>query len=560
MSVDMDGGASHVEMVNGSSTLDSSRGGDGGANWGLFQRLLHNVAPGLGARGREDARAGGPPAELPVGVQRADDSLMSNREDLLNELADAYFENDVDPLESELQDLGVDVASDELSRIAEEKSSILDAVGEKLSWQILQQYGTFKKGLDEITSIEHVVSAAKIHTKVSRERLASASGEVQKGIKVWKNAQKKKRLSAILDLLNRLHMANQELECIREELEAENYGMAVGRCANCAEIAASLFPSEIVAADVISDRANDLLCKVADQMYETLCSMTTSFDADRYEKLLQGYECLTDPERIVGAGTVHASEEIVAAYCSAPPQKVEKVVNGVLYSKFSANKPLDGIQQSRFRIGDDTNSQIPGEAARLCIGQALRVEFDIIKSYWDLERWHVARQSREEVGSRMSSLLQEITRKLSKGKNNLWNESTRAISSILQGSKLSEGETFLIISTWINTFAEIGFHFSGENPDLLNSVLSQQTIRFFHRYHANALEALHVMLERETYKHVCVQLPWFQVCNDGREAYDVMGEKKSMEEFMTAPNPWNDVEGTEMPFCMLHIVAILTLI
>lgn len=507
----------------------------------MLQKLLH-----IGSTAAHDEAAvvgsGGQGllGGLPVGVQRADDELLDKREEMLNELRDDYFTGGVDAVELELGELGPDVESRALKRVAEERSAVLDAVSEKMSGRILREYDTLREALEEIGCIEESVGAAKLHVKVSREQLASASVEVRHGIAVWQNAQKKRNMSATVDLMNKIKSAKDFLPLIRDEMENEEYGLAVEHCVASAEAAAVLFPLGIQAADIISDKANDLLCSVDDQMFRSLGSMTNRFDPERYEKVLKGYQLLTDPERVIGAGEVQPGQDIVTAYCNAPMTKSKKVLLAVVSGKTNSSDMEDlGIP--------DLIAKVPSDAMKVCIGQVLRVQFEIIQSYNNLERWHRAGQDENGDDGSTNKLQQGLEKSLPRGRGLVWNEVSRCLSMVLQGSKLTQSETFLVVSRWIAQFAEVGASFCGESPLALQSLLRQQTLKFFEGFHATSIESLYLLLENERFDLISVTLPWKADVEEAKAQAkpSETGRKVALDACLSSmKNPWDtSLEG-----------------
>ena len=183
---------------------------------------------------------------LPSGVQRADDALLNDQETLLNEITDEYFNDGFDAVDFELQNMGVDAESEELAQLAERRSSALDIIHDTLSSNILKEYDNFHDALNGISRLQEVLGAAKVHVKVSRENLSRASLEVKHGIAVWKNAQKKKSISSILDVLKKLQSARRILEKSRETMDNENYGIAVQECGACGDVLSELLPLGIL--------------------------------------------------------------------------------------------------------------------------------------------------------------------------------------------------------------------------------------------------------------------------------------------------------------------------
>lgn len=480
---------------------------------------------------------------LPSGVQRADDTLLNDQEALLNEITDEYFNSGFDAVDFELQNMGVDVESEELAQLAERRSSALDIIHDTLSSNILKEYDNFNRALNGISRLQEVLGAAKVDAKVSRENLSRASLEVKHGIAVWKNAQKKKSISSTLDILRKLQSARLVLEQSRENMDNENYGIAVQECGACGDMLSELLPLGIQAADIISMDANDLLCDIAEQMYETALSMTTQFDAVRYSSLLEGYSYITDTSRVVGGGELSATQEIISAYTSSPYAKVKKVIASVLYSK------SDGQAVSSDSSLMDLLAHVPADSFRVCIQQVLKVEFDIMCSFYSLEQWHDRNKSNGPSGrdglNHAEMMMEGIREALPRGRRLIWNEISGSLMNVLQAVKLGHGENFVVVSKWVNTFLNIGHAFSGESPEALQAILSQQSLRFFGGHHLNSIEALQIVLEREAYKVIDIELPWLQ--ENGSEVFvkdhgDISEE--ALDDLMAQSNPWNtDSEG-----------------
>eukprot|EP00889_Picochlorum_renovo_P003598 jgi/Picre1/30628/NNA_005989.t1 len=338
--------------------------------------------------------------------------------------------------------MGVDVESEELAQLAERRK---------------------------------VLGAAKVQAKVSRENLSRASLEVKHGIAVWKNAQKKKSISSTLDILKKLQSARRMRGM---------WGCVI-------RVAATGDPSR----GFVSRDANDLLCDIAEQMYETVLSMTTQFDAVRYSSLLEGYSYITDSSRVVGGGELSPTQEIISAYTSSPYAKVKKVIAVCCI----ANK-------------DDLN--------------------------------HAER------------MMEGIREALPRGKRLVWNEISGSLMNVLQAVKLGHGENFIVVSKWVNTFLNIGHAFSGENPEALQAILSQQALRFFKGHHLNSIEALQIVLERETYKVIDIELPWLQENGSAvfvKDYTDISDE--ALDDLMTQSNPWN-TDSEDVLDMLSHVKAV----
>jgi len=502
--------------------------------------------------------------QLPTGVQQADEDLLTSQEDVLNDVDDKYYEAGFDAVEHELLALGSsgDAIVDELSAIAEKRGSALDVVSDTLSMNILRDYQNFNKALSCIAHVQEVLCAAKVNAKLSREHLARASMEAQHGIAVWENAQKKKSISAVLVLLKKLQTGRKILQSIGESLETENYGGAVEQCSMCADITSELIPYGIHAAESIANSANELLCEIAEQMFVTLTAMTGQFDASRYASLMEGYAYLTDPEKVVGGADLSPSREIISAYCSAPSDKVKKVVIGVLYSSVDgATKGLDISPDSNLV---DLISQVPSESFKLTMEQVLKVEYDILLSWGSLEKWH--REHGTSSSEHARKILEEIREALPRGRKLIWNQISSSLMSVLRHIQIGHGDAFVQVSTWIQDFIALGATFSGDQSEDLHSILCQQSLQFFKRHHLNTLEALYAVLEKENYKVIEVRLPWLEDVNASVSNHiksDPLekisdGTISQFDDLMVqGKNPWDHAQGDGYTDPLAHIKARL---
>lgn len=495
----------------------------------FFPRLLQRLPRGgLDARGPQLPKGSDDEKNnLPVGVEVADDDLMHSREDILNEIEDRYFDADFDAVEYELSKVDVDTTniSEALSMIAEKRSTALDAVSDTLSMNILRDYEKFNKALTCISKVQEVVETALVHAKISREELAMASVEVRHGVTVWKNAQKKKNIALVLAVLKKLQSAIRMLDDVREDLEGEKYSRSIESCSMCGDMLASeSIPAGIIASGIVANEANKILCDIAEQMYLSLSSMVGHFDSSRYASLMEGYSILTDASKIIGAAEVSPAQEIIAAFTAAPLEKVKKVVLGIVYR-------LGIVSDAAEASLVDLLAHIQADTFKLCLQQVLKVEYDIIDSFIKLEQWHLDARQLEyfKKSDHAMTMLDSICVALPRARRLVWNEVSGSLMTVLQSVKLGHGENFVSVSKWIHAFLRIGEDFSGESPEMLHSMLCQQSIRFFKRHHhVNCIEALYTVLEKETYGVVDVKLPWLS--DKGYTGKDNVSGHPSLEE------------------------------
>lgn len=494
----------------------------------IFQRNNRGYAQ---VEGAQLSRQGSGKSHLPVGVEIADDERMHSREDVLNGIEDLYFDQDFDAVEYELARINVNTTdlSETLSEMAEKRSIALDAVSDTLSMNILRDYNKFDEALTCISKVQGAVETSLARAKISREQLAMASLEVRHGVAVWKNAQKKKNMAETLAILKKLQSAIRVLDEIREDQDNERYKRSIESCSMCGDLLASeSIPPGIFASGIISNVANTILCDIANQMYRSLVSMVGNFDSQRYASLMEGYVHLTDASKIVGGGDLSPIQEIIEAFTTSPYEKVKKVILGIVHGVGD----ISGTEESTLV---DLLTHIQPETFKICLQQVLKVEYDSVNSFIQLEKWHSDERNFDPstASEHACEIMDSIRIALPRARRLVWNEVSGSLMTVLQSVKLGHGENFVIVSKWINAFLRIGEHFSGEHPEVLHSILCQQSIRFFkHYHHMNCIEALFTVLEKETYGVVDIKLPWYEL--EGTHENSLPSRKESLEECKSA--------------------------
>lgn len=534
----------------------SSSGAGSGSGSGLA-KFLQRLSPGFQSSNQPLSPAS-IANTLPVGVVVSTGDEVHEREDVLNQIDDEYYEKDFDAIDRELGSLSLTKnASAELNGVAEARSLALDCISDTLSMSILRDYDRFEQALNCVTAVRDAVSAAKTSAKVSREHLARCSLEISQGVKTWKNAQKKKNIAKTLEMLEKMQTAVRLLASVEDALCEARYGDAVEQCLAVGEIvSAELAPHGINAADVLSGEANRLLCDIADQMFASLSSMTGGqFDEETYANLMLGYVQLTDPEKIVGGSDLSPSEDIVSAFTAAPYDKVKRVVAGV---SAAAGGGLAEPSDSRGLV--ELMANVPADAFKMCLQMVLKVEFDVLMSFRRLERWHdeqAGSQARDDKDSNddkegddgdheMKSghgaeMLETIRKSLPRTKRLLWNEVSGSLMTVLQSIKPGHGESFVVVSTWVRDFLRVGKAFSGDDSEGLEAILSHQSVRFFKGHHINCIEALLTVLERETYGEVDIVLPWTSGEEQARQTQVSTSAAVDLDDCVArSSNPWDD--------------------
>lgn len=475
---------------------------------------------------------------LPPGVSYYTQT-SEEREDLLNSLPDVYFDPAGDPLGYELSSVPVAVSATELEEVAEDRTTALEAVSEKLSNHILQNYGAFAAGVDEVIGTEESLVAAALRAKVSRERLAAAAAEVQRGIGVWRSTQHKHGMTEVLDLLVRLRRAAELADALEMALSEGDFCDALWLSDHLA-VAAGLLGTELYLVDSFQLRARAGVESAVTQIRITVGALTTDFQPEQYQKVLQGYSLLAR-STLASEYPIDPGQDVRIAFSSAPVAAAQKMLRGILVARAGLEGRAASAQSLSALV-----ALLPSDLFRTCLARVMMVVWDLLAAHKEMESWHkreaavAIRRAASSTGSLSSTLaaaavankdasesststntststsgdarldfvLESIAGGLRDSCRLLWDESSRAVSVLLSSPAAVDGEHFMQVVAWTQRLAEAGEAFcGGEAAVALHEVLHCQAGAFFRAYHESNLEALNSMLDKEMWKRLPVELP-----------------------------------------------------
>ena len=326
---------------------------------------------------------------LPPGVT-LDTTTSEEREELLNSLPDVYFNHTGDSLDYELSELTLTVTALQLEEIADDRTVALEAVSEKLSSHIITNYAAFTAGVDEVIGTEEMLEVAAIKAKISRERLAVAAAEVQRGISVWRNTQRKRALTELLDVLLRVRRATElagEIQCALGEGE---FCGALEGCHHLAAATAALSHLDLSLCQSFQDRVRTGVEHSLAQIRATVSALTTDFQPQEFHKVVQAYALLATGSSCSWDAAVEAlvagvdpGEDIRAAFSAAPGALTQKVLKGVLLAR-------SGLEERASTAVGISNlvALLPSDLFRTCLARVMMVVWDVLQAHHEMEVWH----------------------------------------------------------------------------------------------------------------------------------------------------------------------------
>jgi hypothetical protein len=508
----------------------------------FLARITENFRPRANRTSGASFTGTGSPAPsssspLPPGVY-LDTQTSEEREEILNTLSDVYFQKNGDCLDFELAGLPVAVTATELEAAAEDRTVALEAVSEKLSHHILRNYDAFAAGVQQVIGTEELLESAALQSKISRERLSVAAAEVQRGIGVWRNTQRKRGLTEVLDILLRLRRAREIAVQLSTALSEGDFCTALYFSEQLAEAAESLGP-DLELANTLQIQACAGIEDSYSQIKVTVAALTSDFQPHAFDKILQGYALLASSSNF--SIEIDPAGDVRAAFSAAPGAAAQKVLRGVLLARSGLEEKAAAADSLPALV-----ALLPSDLFRTCLARVMMVFWDLLAAHHAMRKWHSNSNTSSSIplmsGSGENNSTTEngtangestikdtisntndasialkdqievvyasISSGLSSSSRVLWDECSRAIGTLLSTPAAVESEHFMQVITWTHHLIEAGESFSGVEATALRAVLHRQAGAYFKSYHESNIEALNSMLNKEMWKRLPIsELP-----------------------------------------------------
>lgn len=224
------------------STAFSKIGSSPYASAAADRRSKNKSGSGAEADTSEDAPdlGGGHPSAVVAGADSESENNVagskitsSAADDLMETLEPGFYlpEDEFDPVRHVLQSIAEldagELTTEVLQREEEQLSLVVEVVSTRLSKQVLDHYGDFVQGMNNITELTNNLEQSFVIVKNGRRNLSSARESVAGALRVAESHTRKRSLLSSLNLLIRIREC-QTLEAnIRASLESSSYVEAV---------------------------------------------------------------------------------------------------------------------------------------------------------------------------------------------------------------------------------------------------------------------------------------------------------------------------------------------
>ncbi|KAF0304932.1 Syndetin [Amphibalanus amphitrite] len=380
----------------------------------------------------------------------------------------------------------------------------LTVVSKKVSDMILHCQPEHSQELERVMLLQEELLQTLAVCQTARQSVRQAQAHFTAGgLGVLANYRHRQALRTVLRPLHTIRTLQMTEARLEELLRAEDYPGCIHVLQECLKVAAAYRQFSCVSD--MTNKLQDTLDMVEEQLDVGLGKLCTRFDAERYSRLQEAY-------RLLGK-TQTAADQLLMHMTSAVHTASGQQVLAYVQSTDGAQQPVQKRQYP------DLCALVPTESVLPCLRDLCRVLWNIIYNYHCIFQWHRSRTEAEAVQAETESAELSLNRryvaqKLEHGRSRIWLDVQGRVRAYLLAAELSHFsfDDFIQILDVVHRLLEIGAELSGQEGGPLEEAVKKQCVAFIHVYHRARLEELRMFLENEAWE-VCPVKPTFSVHN-----------------------------------------------
>lgn len=473
----------------------------------------------------EDASAG---SSTQAPAEKHAEGVKSSVEDTLATLDQGFYlpEGEFDPVRHVLESISErdgDLTLEMLQKEEEQLSHVIEAVSTKLSREVLAHYDDFVQGMENISELTDNMEQSFVIVKNGRRNLTSAKESVSRALHVAESHAQKRSLMASLDMLVRVRECQSLDARIRSNLEASSYVDAVCEYASALKILRTL--DGLKCAKTLGQDLRSLLWDIVQSVEAVLFDVCGDFQPKRYGHLFEAYLLMKDEVKPLG-------DKVQELFL----QSVEKQTEGMLrlhsLQRGGISERDDEEAERKAKMGyRELCKQLSPTQFFPCFQKSLEVLFDLFCSHRRMLEWHEAR-IRSLGDGQEAEACKAVVAALARSRRAIADMAGGRIAALLQASSTPSSGHFKAVLDWSRVFIEAAEAFSGTQASTLRGHLERAGDRYFESLHAQRLEALCQMLDREVWARL-PEVAAVQTREDLRAAA-ARGRRGASEEFSMA--------------------------
>ncbi|KAF2069584.1 hypothetical protein CYY_009098 [Polysphondylium violaceum] len=403
---------------------------------------------------------------------------------IIKNLNPIYFEQSSDIVQHILDQIPGDCEIDHLDGLTVKISGYHEAVDSRFNDLIRKSYSGFVKGLSQVYEIEKDLQHSATMCKSGKEYLNGVMKnltsfgfillEKHRRRELTKfmlgETQSFKDISQIARQVDSLLNENQFTEALiflnKYNQEISTYSAKY----NCIKDLASRFQSSV-----------DAIIEKIDSNFVKVCH---GWSEKEFENIVDGYSRLHQ--------VVRFREKIHQNFILNIDDLSKKILKTQLLANFERPDEVN-FKTMKFTDMCELLKEDQYVPALLSL---LNLLSDLMWSHYMMKNWILVKSQSKE-GEEKNFYI-DIFKLLYSNRKTMWNSIQSQIRHILNSFKPKfKIEEFLKVLDSINQFIEVGNEFSGEEANILKSIMKEKSLAYFQFFHKKRIDDLKTMLENE---------------------------------------------------------------
>jgi len=409
---------------------------------------------------------------------------IEKENNIIKNLDPIYFEQNSDIVQHILDQLPGDGGIDHLDGLTVKISGYHEAVDSRFNDLIRKSYSGFVKGLSQVYEIEKDLQHSATMCKSGKEYLNGVMKnltsfgfillEKHRRRELTKfmlhETQSFKDISQIAHKVDSLLNENQFSEAL---IFLNKYNQEISTYSAkyiCIKDLASRFQSSV-----------DAIIEKIDSNFVKVCHI---WNEKEFGNIIDGYSRLHQ--------LVRFREKIHLNFILNIDDLSKKIIKTELLKNF--DRP-DEVRTMKFTDMCENLKEDQYVPALLSLLNHLS---DLMWSHYQMKNW-ILTKSQSKQGDEKNFYI-DIFKLLYSNRKTMWNSIQSQIRHILNSFKPKfKIEEFLKVLDSINQFIEVGNEFSGEEANILKSIMKEKSLGYFQFFHKKRIDDLKTMLENETW-------------------------------------------------------------
>eukprot|EP01132_Coremiostelium_polycephalum_P002772 gene2772-3446_t len=405
---------------------------------------------------------------------------------ILEKLDKRYFELGFDINSDILNKISCDSKIEEIDQLCVEIDGYLEVVDSRFNDLIKKSYNGFVEGMSQVYEIERDLTHSAVLCGSGKQYL----GSVQKDLTVFGfTLLAKYRVRQIykytLSQITRIKDISETSRRIQQFLNCNEFSEALLLSQKIKDL--SSFSHYNYVSNLIEGHQSTVHL-ILDKIDTAFIEVCHQYKAKQLEKIMESYYLLNQGIRL--------REKIHQNFILNVEEHSRKIVKTQIQMSYSNPEELKSMRFVDMCKLLNEEQFVP---TLLAILEHLS---SLMWSHYMMKNW-ILLKSQEKIVEEEKKFYIDIFKLLYTNRKSMWNTIQSQVKHILGSLKTTlKIEEFIKVLDSINHFVDFGHEFSGEDANILKSMMKDKSFAYFENFHRKLIEDLKIYLENEMWHKV----------------------------------------------------------